>query len=444
LSFPFLINNTFLPCLSHLCGQVVEGINTDLFRVSLRNDGVTASSLIIRTRLQNYSDWASATVRLDPGETKAVTLNPTFKPKLSLLAEQSPGAIEWEVNDNAGRLLFSKTLNVTLASRNDMRLTNLHSRLAAVFVTPHDPVVDEVVSATGMAMTGYQGKVLDQVEAVYGVLADLGLHYRSATTSFLDNVGIPSQRIYFARESVDRTGANCIDGTVLFASCLENIGLRPAIVLVPGHAFLAVAAEEKGSKWIFVETTMLGQGKTSFAAAVGEGGRKFEENKNKGLELIDISDCRKKHIIPYPNFELLAKPEKTIADRLRTARIESWPDRAADVVHSWSQGQDAAILSARILNCTHSTGTSPHLGSLQAQKQGISVSVTIQVAWKGRLLNTSYTTTVNWTFSKGGHERASVTQDNAPFPVSPEKAKELDAYFHDKLYPLVVKGLAER
>ena len=440
ISYPFLVNNTFLPCLAHLCG----GVAGALVKVSVRNDGRGTATLVFRGRLQGYSNWYKETIILAAGAAQTVCISPGFKEELSLLAEQRPGAIEWEVNDNAGHVLHSKTQNVALASRNDIQLTKVHSPLVAVFVTPSDPILDEVVSATGMPMTGYQGKVLDQVEAVYRVLADLGLHYRSATTSFLDNVGTPSQRVYFARESVGGTGANCIDGTVLFASCLEKIGLRPAIVLIRGHAFLAVAAAEKGSQWIFVETTMLGEGKTSFAAAVTEGGRKFEENKSKGLELIQISECRRNGILPYPYYELLAKPQKTIAERLRTARVESWPDRAIAVIQPWSEGEMAANISVRILKCTHPTGASPGLSGLQAQKQGSSVSATLEVAWQGGLLKTPYTTTVNWTFSEGGHERASVTQDNAPFPVSPEKAKELDAYFHDKLYPLVVKGLAER
>ena len=41
------------------------------------------------------------------------------------------------------------------------------------------------------------------------------------------------------RESLADKEANCINGTVLFASLLEGISMSPAIVLVPGHAFLA-------------------------------------------------------------------------------------------------------------------------------------------------------------------------------------------------------------
>jgi hypothetical protein len=60
------------------------------------------------------------------------------------------------------------------------------------------------------------------------------------------------------RESLFDKQANCIDGTVLFASLLEGISMRPAIVLVPGHAFVAWETWTSSGEWRYLETTMIG------------------------------------------------------------------------------------------------------------------------------------------------------------------------------------------
>ena len=54
-----------------------------------------------------------------------------------------------------------------------------------------------------------------------------------------------------------RGRADYVDGTVLFASLLEAISLNPAIVIVPGHAFLAWETGRNTNEWKYHETTMV-------------------------------------------------------------------------------------------------------------------------------------------------------------------------------------------
>ena len=51
--------------------------------------------------------------------------------------------------------------------------------------------------------------------------------------------------------------ANCIDGTVLFASLLESASLHAAIVLIPGHAFVGWEKWRGSDEWDYLETTMI-------------------------------------------------------------------------------------------------------------------------------------------------------------------------------------------
>ena len=108
---------------------------------------------------------------------------------------------------------------------------------------------------------GYQGgeqAVREQVAAVFRVLHDRGMVY----SSFIDEVR--RDRIFYQyirrfSEAIGTTQANCIDGTVVMASILMRIGLRPVIITVPGHAFLGYYLDPEGEKMVFLETTMVGQ-----------------------------------------------------------------------------------------------------------------------------------------------------------------------------------------
>jgi hypothetical protein len=57
---------------------------------------------------------------------------------------------------------------------------------------------------------------------------------------------------------------------VRLASLLEGVSLSPAIVIVPGHAFLAWETwTDNTAKWRFIETTMIGS--NTFEEAVTQG-----------------------------------------------------------------------------------------------------------------------------------------------------------------------------
>jgi hypothetical protein len=106
------------------------------------------------------------------------------------------------------------------------------------------------------------------------------------------------QRIRLPRESLAMSSANCIDGVVLMASILEAASLNPAIVLIPGHAFLAYEQIAYSGKWAYVETTMLGSG--SFADALraaydtAEG---FLAHEPSRMTILSIPRLRAEHAI---------------------------------------------------------------------------------------------------------------------------------------------------
>ena len=104
-------------------------------------------------------------------------------------------------------------------------------------------------------------KVDLQVAAIWRALHDRGFKYSSITDNSGDNSAskpVFSQTVRTFDNSVRTSQSNCVDGTVVLASILKRIGLRPILVTVPGHCFLAYYNDEKTTDdMTFLETTML-------------------------------------------------------------------------------------------------------------------------------------------------------------------------------------------
>jgi superfamily I DNA and/or RNA helicase len=123
----------------------------------------------------------------------------------------------------------------------------------AAFVQPNHPsirpILDEAVAdlkARGKepVLSGYQNlsHVDDMVESIYNAIKARNITYSNPPASW---AGLHGQKIRTAQEVLADGVATCLDSAVLFASCLEDIGLEPVLVVVPGHAFVGYWTEER-------------------------------------------------------------------------------------------------------------------------------------------------------------------------------------------------------
>ncbi len=109
--------------------------------------------------------------------------------------------------------------------------------------------------------SGYQGsedQVLSQVFTLWYHFQKKGFKYSDITTQSGSDERSAGQVIRFVKDALQTSQANCIDGTVLFASFLYKVGIDVSIVLVPGHAYLAFSLNSDGSKMFALETTLMG------------------------------------------------------------------------------------------------------------------------------------------------------------------------------------------
>lgn len=138
------------------------------------------------------------------------------------------------------------------------------TRYLGAWVTPNDPAVLRLVrqaaSRLGGGIVGYQdeARVEAQVKALFEELKALDMVYVHSILARAGNAQHVVQRVRRPAESLSDRCANCIDGTVLFASLLEASSLEAALVIIPGHAFVGWRTTEKGSTWRYLETTQIG------------------------------------------------------------------------------------------------------------------------------------------------------------------------------------------
>jgi hypothetical protein len=188
----------------------------------------------------------------------------------------------------------------------------------AAYANENHPQIDQILKeakATGLcnSFLGYQGTeqdVIQQVNSIWVALQRRGITYSSITDT-PPVKGVDAQHVRFLDESINMTQANCVDGSVLMASVLKKIEIKTALVLVPGHCYLAFYSHDpaKGGKLYGVETTMLGD-RVSLVDAINAATYKKDDSLQKnaakfdqedsGFMLVYLDEAREAGIMPIP------------------------------------------------------------------------------------------------------------------------------------------------
>ena len=145
--------------------------------------------------------------------------------------------------------------------------------MIAAYVNENSPVIagimQEALRAGILAhFAGYQlgeEDVQNQVFAVWFVLQQRGIRYSDITIPSSNSDKVVSQTVRSIDDSVNYQQANCVDGSVLFASVFRKIGLRTVIATIPGHCFVVVFLNRSGSRMLTIETTALGSNEPAAA-----------------------------------------------------------------------------------------------------------------------------------------------------------------------------------
>ncbi|NLI76046.1 MAG: hypothetical protein GX442_06335, partial [Candidatus Riflebacteria bacterium] len=246
--------------------------------------------------------------------------------------ERRPLTLALTVQATAGERARADLAGEVLAAQEWDR-TRLPELLAA-FVTPNHPAVadllprvrDQVREMTDdPALDGYRGRSRDRVrsvvDAIYRVVAGLGLTYAVAPPSF-ETTG---QKIRPAGEIREHRLANCLEASLLVAALAELAGLHAVLVVFRAHAlpgvwlvdeWLPVAASDDpdlprklvrcGDLLLVEGTAALQPTPPPFVQAEQQARRRLDGEEPSWL--IDVRASRLSRILPLPADGVAAPP----------------------------------------------------------------------------------------------------------------------------------------
>jgi hypothetical protein len=251
----------------------VLGDPRGLFGIEIESPGydVTIKVTIVGNDIMEESVFAGT---LDE-EGEEYMIRPRIRYKYGALVnnkQATPVTVTFkvEIDDEDAE---EQTETITLRSINDCpfglveneEFTDLCFMFAA-YVNEQHPFVDKLLrealdrSAVD-SFTGYQsgdaGEVYRQVYAVWDALGQRDVRYSDITTTAAESENVYCQHVRMLDETINNNQANCVDGSVLFASVLRKVGIEAYLVMVPRHCYLAFALDEKGEKIVALETTMM-------------------------------------------------------------------------------------------------------------------------------------------------------------------------------------------
>lgn len=261
--------------------------------------------------------------------------------KLSQYRQATPSSVTYRVQ-LGDEVPEEKTVTITMRSINDCpfmlvdgeNVVDMNFCFAA-YVNEQHPFVDKLLREAldiGVveSFTGYQSddpnQVIAQVYAIWDLMANRDVRYSSITATAALSRNTRSQHVRLLEETINNTQANCVDGTVLFASILRKIGIDSALVVTKDHCYLAFWADKKHERLYGLETTMMctdtseseipdfydeavtedqrwdySWGSFVHAMATGSTNLKKELDKKEAeIVIIDIATARLNGVLPIP------------------------------------------------------------------------------------------------------------------------------------------------
>ncbi|GIK75363.1 MAG: hypothetical protein BroJett021_43510 [Chloroflexota bacterium] len=279
--------------------HLLDAAENPLVEITVENGKTTPRRLRITSRIEGYSAEAIDTIELTgkgrPDSTRTTTQLPTLFPeRIRPVQELTRATVNVLVEEIGGKIETHETLPVWLLARNAAPLAVRNpasggwidlSRYFGAFVTPNQRDVMRFLRHAANLhpehqLAGYQSDVTLQARAIFDALKQqAGITYVNSLIAFNPDESARGQRVRLPRETLEEQQANCIDGTLLFASLLEAISINPALVIVPGHAFVGWETGANSGEWDYLETTMIGSNEFEDARKIGQQKATFWEKQ---------------------------------------------------------------------------------------------------------------------------------------------------------------------
>lgn len=182
---------------------------------------------------------AGQTVRVD---SLNLQLSATY---FAQLTERFAGNFLLEVTA-ASEPVFKQSYPIDILAYDQWGGLNVYPELLASFMTPNHTALVPVIKRAAFILEQWTGspsldeyqsrnpdRVRKQMAAIYAAIAEQNIIYSTIPPSFEAS----GQRIRLADTVLAQKLATCLDMALLYASCLETVGIHPLLIIMDGHAF---------------------------------------------------------------------------------------------------------------------------------------------------------------------------------------------------------------
>lgn len=323
-----IVNLDYLPRINYAmlnsgietCSSfVIENKDTrdwNQFKISISGEYIKESSCRFECLRQGSSIQANS-----------INLMPDIK-ILSEITESIKTSFTLVIEDEQERL-FEKEYPLILLAYDEWAGSAIMPETLAAFVVPNNPLLPRIKvnaakflekwtgsSAFDEYQTQDRNRVRAQVAAIYEALRSEGIIYSAPPASFEQS----GQRVRLADKVLTEKLGTCLDTSLLIASCLEEAGIYPIIVVLKGHAlvgawltptifhhmvcddssYLLKEIADGNNNIVLLESTAITSSENiSFDDAVSNAVYKVSDESNF-LYFVDVHRCRLGNILPIP------------------------------------------------------------------------------------------------------------------------------------------------
>lgn len=303
----------------HLMGRKDTGA---LVTIKIHNHTNAARKFRVEVEVPGVTERSANAIELKAKEATLKWANPPLKMDFNMQLVRSPRPSQLALKivevGNGDKTVIDETLQIEVLPRDYLPLRRKVGADSMVptygymgaWVTSNDKTVEQFLTKAkerlpSRSFVGEQDTTVPQIKAIFDELKSRGVSYVMDPSVTADQTFV--QRTRLPAEVLASTNAQCLEGTLLFATLMETIGVKPIIVLVPGHAFVGWRTVPKdGTKGepLFVETTMVGG--APFEAAVDVATKRVaKELKNGSFKsgastFVDLAAIRKAGFTAQP------------------------------------------------------------------------------------------------------------------------------------------------
>ena len=303
----------------------MSNLNMTLIDFKITNPTGSPRTVIVESEIPGYTEKSINTVEVPAHGNIMVGQTPSLRPS-QIPSEMTSAMLHYKVALADGTRIDEQTKPIKIYAKDTMVWLvfdgvewNDMTPFIAAWVTPHAAEIDPLVRKAAeynpaKSMDGYQcgdsctdkeweDDTNAQVKAIFMALKnDYQITYINSPIAYgkeNDN----NQRVRLPKDSLASKSANCIDGTVLYASAIESIGMNPHVIILPTHAFVCYDTRPDSSGHLdCLETTITRS--STFEEAVETGNQKYQDEITNGnfksgkSQDLSIANLRKVGILP--------------------------------------------------------------------------------------------------------------------------------------------------